>query len=66
MSPEGARVEMTVEDHAVQPDECRVDRHDPDVIHRPCVTGDRHAVLVFRIRDLLSADDRDRLILGPG
>ena len=61
---EEARVEMKVEDHTVQPDERGVDRHDADVIHRLCVTGDSHAVLVFRIRNFLSADDRDCLILS--
>ena len=51
LSPERARVEMQVEDHAICPAKVRVDRHRPDVVHRMRVAREGPAVRVARFGD---------------
>jgi len=61
---EVAGVEVEIEHHAIDPSENGIARHDANVIHSPRVAGERHSVLVGRIRRLVSAGHRQRLILG--
>jgi len=55
------RVEVQIEDNAVEPAKVWVSRHDSDVVHRVGVTRNGHPVAVFRRGDFLAGNERRRL-----
>ncbi len=61
---EVARIEVEIEHDTIHPPERGITGHDANVIHRPCVAGERHPVLIGWVGRLVAARYGERLILG--